>query len=159
RIIPIAMMVPMLLLTNQGCTRSSHRMKADYEAQYLLDEKRSESCERNPTEYRIEIDPSSRMFDPFNPDRPPMPEDDPQANRYMRMVDGKKGYPLWEANGRTNTAENPQWWNTLPLDSRGVLVLDMNDSVRTALLHAPGYQQNLEELYLSALDVSSERFL
>ena len=144
---------------SQGCTRQKYRAKVDAEAYYLLDQKVAESCEAVAAPYRIEVDPRSRMFDPFNPDRPPMPEDDPQSNRYMRMVDGKKGYPLWEANGRTNTAENPQWWNTLPLDSRGVLVLDMNESVRTALLHAPGYQQNLEELYLSALDVSSERFL
>ena len=144
---------------SQGCSRQKYRAKVDTEAYYLLDQKVAESCEAVAAPYRIEVDPRSRMFDPFNPDRPPMPEDDPQSNRYMRMVDGKKGYPLWEANGRTNTAENPQWWNTLPLDSRGVLVLDLNDSVRTALLHSPSYQQNLEELYLSALDVSSERFL
>ncbi len=146
-------------ILGQGCSRQKYRAKVDTEAYYLLDQKVAESCEAVAAPYRIEIDPRSRMFDPFNPDRPPMPEDDPQANRYMRMVDGKKGYPLWEGNGRTNTAENPQWWNTLPLDPRGVLILDLNDSVRTALLHSPSYQQNLEELYLSALDVSSERFL
>lgn len=147
-----------VLTLSQGCTRNSHRMKADYEASYLLDQKRAESCELNPANYRIDIDPRSRMFDPFNPDRPPMPEDDPQANAYMRMVDNKKGYPLWEANGRTNIAENPNWVDQLPLDERGVLVLDLGNAVRTALLHSPTYQRNLEELYLSALDVSSERF-
>ncbi len=146
-------------LLSEGCTRQKYRCKVDTEAYYLIDQKIAESCEATGAPYRIEIDARSRMFDPFNPDRPPMPEDDPQSNRYMRMVDGKKGYPLWEANGRTNTAENPQWWNTLPLDERGVLVLDLNESVRTALLHSPSYQQNLEEIYLSALDVSSERFL
>lgn len=147
-------------LLTVGCTRQQYRCKVDTEAYYLLDEKVAESCEPDPAApYRIEIDPRSRMFDPFDPDRPPMPEDDPQAANYMRMVDGKKGYPLWEGNGRTNTAENPQWWNYLPLDERGVLVLDLNNAVRTALVHSPSYQQNLEELYLSALDVSSERFL
>lgn len=146
-------------ILSTGCSRQKYRAKVDAEAYYLLDQKVAESCEAVAAPYRIEVDPRSRMFDPFNPDRPPMPEDDPQANRYMRMVDGKKGYPLWEANGRTNTTENPQWWNTLPLDARGVLVLDLNESVRTALLHSSSYQQNLEELYLSALDVSSERFL
>jgi hypothetical protein len=142
----------------QGCTRGSHRLKTDREATYLLDEKTVESCEPNPIQYRIEIDPRSRMFDPFNPDRPPMPEDDPQANRYMRMVDRKKGYPLWDANGRTNIVENPEWIDFLPTDERGVLVLNLEDAVRIALLHSPIYQRNLEELYLSALDVSSERF-
>lgn len=142
-----------------GCTRQSYRCKTDTEAYYLLDEKARQSCEATDAPYRIEVNNQSRMFDPFNPDRPPMPEDDPQANRFMQIVDGKKGYPLWEANGRTNIVENPQWWTNLPLDERGVLVLDMNEAVRTALLHSTAYQEAREELYLSALDVSSERFL
>lgn len=146
------------LLTWSGCTRQQYRCKTDTEAYYLLDEKRQQSCEIDADVIRIELDPRSRMFDPFNPDRPPMPEDDPQANKFMRCVDGKKGYPLWEGNGRTNIAENPEWWNYLPLDDRGVLVLDLEDSVRIALLESPDYQRNLETMYLSALDVSIERF-
>ena len=141
-----------------ACTRAKYRYKTNQEAYYLIDEKIAQSCEKTAP-YRIEVDPTSRMFDPFNPDRPPMPEDDPVSNRFMRMVDRKKGYPLWEANGRTNTAENPQWWSYLPLDERGVLVLDVNEAVRMALKHSPAYQQAQETLYLSALDVSSERFL
>ncbi len=146
------------LLSGNACTRAGYRYKTNREAYYLIDEKIADACEQTAP-YRIEVDPKSRMFDPFNPDRPPMPEDDPVANSYMRMVDRKKGYPLWEANGRTNTAENPQWWSYLPLDERGVLVLDVNDAVRQALLHSAPYQQAQETLYLSALDVSSERFL
>jgi hypothetical protein len=141
-----------------GCNRQHYRSRTDTEAYYLLDEKRQQACEPGAARIRIEVDPRSRMFDPFNPDRPPMPEDDPQANQLMRCVDHKKGYPLWEANGRTNMTENPQWWNYLPLDERGVLVLDLDDAVRVALLHSPGYQSNLETMYLSALDVSIERF-
>ena len=146
------------VLGGSACTRAKYRYKTNQEAYYLIDEKVADSGEKTAP-YRIEIDPTSRMFDPFNPDRPPMPDDDPVSNRYMRMVDRKKGYPLWEANGRTNTAENPQWWSYLPLDERGVLVLDVNDAVRQALLHSAAYQQAQETLYLSALDVSSERFL
>ncbi|MEO8271450.1 MAG: hypothetical protein ABI557_17135, partial [Aureliella sp.] len=146
-------------IVSTGCTRQKYRCLVDTEAYYLIDQKIAESCEATTLKYRIEIDPQSRMFDPFNPDQSPMPEDDPQSNRFMQRVDGKWGYPLWEANGRTNTAENPQWWNIVPLDSRGVLVLDMNDAVLTALLNSPNYQRNKEEVYLSALDVSTERFL
>ncbi len=148
-----------LASSSTGCTRQAYRAKTNNEAYYLIDQKVAESCEPSARPYRIEVDPRSRFFDPFNPDRPPMPEDDPQSNQFMRMVDNKRGYPLWEANGRTNTAENPQWLNFLPLDERGVLVLSLDDAVRTALLHSPAYQQNLETLFLSALDVSSERFL
>ncbi len=147
-----------ILPLTAGCTRAQHRAKTNREAYHLIDEKIADSGE-NTRPYRIELDPRSRMFDPFNPDRPPMPEDDPASNRYMCMVDKKHGYPLWEANGRTNLTENPQWWNYLPLDERGVLVLDLDTAVRIGLLHSPQYQQAMETLYLSALDVSSERFL
>lgn len=98
------------------------------------------------------------MFDPFNPDRPPMPEDDQVSHQYMKVLNGKKGYPLWDVNGKTNTAENPIWWQYLPLDERGVLVLDADAAVKTAVLHNTVYQSEIETLYLSALDVSSERF-
>ncbi|MCC6510096.1 MAG: hypothetical protein IT423_13400, partial [Pirellulaceae bacterium] len=147
-----------LTMTSGGCTRQAYRTKTNAEVYHLIDQKIAESCEQTAP-YRIEVNPRSRFFDPFNPDRPPMPEDDPVSNPFMRLVDNKRGYPLWEANGRTNTAENPQWWSFLPLDERGVLVLTLDDAVRTALLHSPVYQQNLESLFLSALDVSSERFL
>jgi len=150
----LATLVPLAV----GCNRPSYRTKTNAEAYYLIDLKTNDVGEATKP-YRIEVDPRSRFFDPFNPDRPPMPEDDPVSNRYMQMVDFKRGYPLWEANGRTNTAENPQWWSFLPLDERGVLVLTMDDAVRTALMHSPAYQQNLETMFLSALDVSSERFL
>lgn len=151
----LAVGVPLLV---SGCSRAKYRSKVDTEVNYLVSEKKAESAEINTGEYSIQIDPRSRMFDPFNPDRPPMPEDDPQSNRFMRMVDRKKGYPLWEGNGRTNLAENPDWVQQLPLDQRGVLVLNLEDAVRMALLHSPTYQRNLEEVFLSALDVSTERF-
>jgi hypothetical protein len=46
----------------------------------------------------------------------------------------------------------------LQFDERGVLVISADDAVRLALLNSPQYQSNLEEMYLSALDVSFERF-
>ena len=46
----------------------------------------------------------------------------------------------------------------MPLDERGVLVLDADTAVRTAVLHSTLYQAEVETLYLSALDVSTERF-
>ena len=139
-----------------GCNRAQYRMDADSEVYALIDEKAV--LERDGLVRRLEVDPRSRMFDPFNPDRPPMPEDDPAAHRYMEMVDKKKHYPLWDINGHTNAAENPVWWQHLPLDERGVLVLDVDSAVQLALLHSPAYQSEVETLYLSALDVSSERF-
>jgi hypothetical protein len=139
-----------------GCNRAHYRNRADQEVTNVINEKIADACA--PAVPSIQMDRASRMFDPFNPDRPPMPEDDNTANQYMKVLNGKKGYPLWDVNGKTNTAENPIWWQYLPLDERGVLVLDADAAVRTAVLHSTLYQAEIETLYLSALDVSSERF-
>ena len=152
-----AVLVSICAAAPLGCSRSYYRNTADAETTCLIDQKAAVAS--MPPIRRVPVDRASRMFDPFNPDRPPMPEDDPVAHRYMKRIDGKKHYPLWDVNGRTNTAESPDWWQLLPLDDRGVLVLDSNTAVRLATLHSTLYQSEVETLYLSALDVSSERFL
>ena len=139
-----------------GCNRAHYRNRADQEVSQLIAEKVGDSC--SPAIPDVKVRSESRMFDPFNPDRPPMPEDDQVSHQYMKVLNGKKHYPLWDVNGKTNTAENPVWWQYLPLDERGVLVLDADTAVRTAVLHSTLYQAEVETLYLSALDVSTERF-
>lgn len=141
-----------------GCSRAHYRVQADGEAHALIAEKASHVARPVNTSLRIEVDPRSRMHNPFDPDFQPMPLDDPASNRYMQCVDGRRGYPMWEAAGLTNTAENPVWWQYLPLNENGILELNSENAVRIALLHSPEYQQQLEALFLSALDVSSERF-
>jgi hypothetical protein len=152
-----ALVFPWIPAALTGCNRAHYRTKADEEVRNLIDEKVCDSA--MPAIPDVQVDRASRMFDPFNPDRPPMPEDDAVSHQYMRLVNGKKHYPLWDVNGRTNTAENPVWWQYLPLDERGVLVLDADTAVRIATLHNTNYQAEIETLYLSALDVSTERFL
>jgi hypothetical protein len=98
------------------------------------------------------------MADPDCPDCPPMPPDDPVAHRYMHCVDCKHGAPCWHRDGDTPYVENPGWASFMPTDSEGRLHLDMRAAVETALLQSPDFQSQLEELYLSALDVSFERF-
>ncbi len=156
---PVLLLLLLLLLGGgAGCNRAYYRQQADVEAYGLIDEKVAHSNQTPGEPLRIEPDRQSRMFDPFDPDRQPMPVDDPQSHRYMARVDGRKGYPLWHVNGQTNTSESPDWWQFLPLDENGVLVLDSDLAVRLALIHSTDYQRQLEQLYLSALDVSSERF-
>lgn len=128
------------------------------EAHALIDEKIIDACQDPGRPIRVEPEMQSRMFNPFDLDFQPMPIDDPASNRYMRVVDGRRHYPLWEAAGTTNAMENPEWWQHLPLDEDGVLRLDADTAVQLALLHSPEYQRQVEQLYLSALDVSSERF-
>lgn len=56
--------------------------------------------------YTIEMDPRSRYFDAYDPDRPPMPPDDPAAHQYLHFVDCKKGWSHWHDNGDRHELEN-----------------------------------------------------
>lgn len=152
----IASSIAFGILSSNGCNRAHYRNRADQEVKTLVAEKLVDAG--TPGVRDVQVRQESRMFDPFNPDRPPMPEDDPTAHEYMKVLNGRKHYPLWDVNGKTNTAENPIWWQYLPLDQRGVLVLDAESAVRTALLHSVPFQTQVETLFLSALDVSTERF-
>lgn len=140
-----------------GCTRAYYRRQADAQVATLVQEKANHP--HWPLEgYTIQIDPSSRMFDPFSPDRAPMPPDDPTSHQLMHRIDGYRGFPRWHKSGDTPHVENPEWMAYLPLNEDGELELDAEKAVLVARLHSLGYQQNLEQLYLSALDVSFERF-
>jgi hypothetical protein len=146
-----------MLAPLSGCSRSKARVRADRDAYHLLDQK-STVAGGDVGQYRITVDPRSRMFDEESPDCPPMPPDDPTSHHYMMEVDGKKGAKYWKKAPRTPWVDPPNWRATLPVDEQGRLVLDTNAAVRLGLINDPDYQQELEELYLSALDVSFERF-
>ena len=140
-----------------GCHRGFYRRQADAEAQALI---RQKACDPrwNLQDTTINIDPQSRMFDPFSADHPPIPPDDPTSHKLMKCVDGKSGYPHWHANGDTSYVENPEWLQNLPVNDKGIVVLDLDRAFRLAQIHSADYQQQREELYLSALDVSFQRF-
>ena len=140
-----------------GCTRKHYRCQADQEVVGVVG---SATCDPRWTieDFTIQPSPASRMYDPDNPDRPPMPPDDPESQKLMHCVDGKRGWKYWHRNGDTPYVENPVWRAYLPKDSDGVVVLDRQGSMQLALLDSRSYQSVLEELYLSALQVTFERF-
>ena len=154
----LAFLTVVVMTASSGCHRQFYRKQADQEAHALIREKSGHINRPGQTPLSIEIDRRSRMFNPFDLDFQPMPLDDPASNRYMQCVDGRRGYPMWKAAGVTNSVESPDWVDFLPIDDDGVLVLNAESAVQIALLHSPDYQRQLEQLYLSALDVSSERF-
>lgn len=143
--------------TVAGCHRGFYRRQADAEAARLISEKTNDSRWQSSSG-DISIDAQSRMFDPFSPDHPPMPKDDIASHQFMHTVDGRPGYPQWHANGDTNYAENPQWLAYLPTNEKGEVVITLDRAVDLAYLHSSVYQQQKETLFLSALDVSIERF-
>src|SRR5690606_26073071 len=89
-----------LLVANTGCQRAYYRLQADNEVYCLVDTVSERTGEAEPG-FGIEIDERSRMYDPNNPDFPPMPPDDPEAHSYMHCVDCKRGWPCWHRNGDT----------------------------------------------------------
>ena len=140
-----------------GCQRGRYRERADAEAYGII-----RDATNHPhwplARYNIAVDPRSRMFSPFSIDFPPMPPDDPASHTYMHYVDNQRGSRHWHDNGDTPFVENPAWMAALPFSQDGVIHVDMDRAVQLALLHSSQYQSELEELYLSALDVSFERF-
>ncbi len=146
------------LLPSGGCHRQFYRKQADDEAHALIAQKASHVARPPNIPIQIDVDRRSRMYNPFDPDFQPMPLDDPASYQYMQCVDGRRGYPMWEGAGITNTAESPDWWQFLPLNEDGILVLDADTAVRIALINSPEYQRQVENLYLSALAVSAQRF-
>ncbi len=147
----------LLIALHSGCSRSHYRLQADREVRCLI-----ESGSTDPRwpldDYTINPDPRSRFYDPNPADCPPMPLDDPVSHQLMHCVDGKKGYQHWDNYGNTGYSDNPLWKAYLPLNEDGELVLDRRAAVQIALLQSPEYQTELEDLYLSALDVTFERF-
>ncbi|HCO93839.1 MAG TPA: hypothetical protein DIU00_07810, partial [Phycisphaerales bacterium] len=156
----LALLVSMVIVAS-GCSRTEHRLQADREAYDVIAE-RNVDPRWHADDYNIEIDPRSRYFDPCDPDRPPMPPDDPASHQYMRLVDGKKGFKHWDDNGVRAELENPEWREALAeyveVGTDDSVKLNIDSALKLAYVHSPSHQNQLETLYLSALDVTTERF-
>jgi Outer membrane efflux protein len=153
----LALLLAIGVVAACGCSRAYYRRSADTEVNCIVDNK-SMAVGTPKGEFRIDINPRSRMYDPTNPDCPPMPPDDPISHQLMKCVDCKPGSPQWNHVGHTPFADNPNWQDYLPRDKDGIVVMDLAGAVQLALLNSPAYQSQLETLYLSALDVTFERF-
>ncbi|EAQ79032.1 hypothetical protein [Blastopirellula marina] len=148
-----------LLILVAGCfrTRGFYHGQADADAYYLIDQKASDPRWELPG-YSVYPNPESRMYDQYSEDFPPQPLDDPTSNELMYHVDGKKNYQKWTKNGVIASVENPAWLAYLPISDDGTLSLNDDRVVELARLNSRDYQTEVEDLYLSALDVSFQRF-
>ena len=164
--IPVVEWVLLILLISifaivSGCSRTEYRIQADQEA-YAMIAERNEDPRWHASDYSIEIDPRSRYFDPCDPDRPPMPQDDPASHQYMLQVADMKGWEHWNDNGVRAELENPKWREALAeyveLGEDSSVKLNIDSALKLAYIHSPSHQSQLETLYLSALDVTTERF-
>ncbi len=146
-----------LAVASTGCNRSFYRQQADNEVYGLVQSVPATPLWSMPN-FTIQPDPRARFFDPYNPDCEPMPPDDPYSHQLMHYVDHMRGYPCWHKCGDTPYVENPSWLAYVPFDEQGQVEMDLDSSVEIARLQSRDYQSQLEQLYLSALDVTFERF-
>ncbi len=152
----------LFLMAATGCTRGKYYLQADREVSTLLAEKSCDPRWAVPANYNIRQDERSRFYDAYNQVFPPMPPDDPTSHRYMHCIDGKWGFPRWHINGDRTTLDNPAWrariYEVVDLTESGAIKLDETSAVRLAYLNSIDWQDQIETLYLSALDTTTERF-
>ncbi len=169
-----------------GCTRMFWRSQADFDTYNLLMQKTQDPRWDLPR-VTVDADVRSRFYEPFDPDRPPLPPDDPSAQQYMRVVDGMPGYKSWHKLGESLTVENPQWMNnflhkaevaqagweesTKPsaaaieagtaVPSRFVPTVEsltLEQAIELAHIHNRDLQTQIENVYLSALLLTFDQF-
>ncbi len=140
-----------------GCAPRVYRLRADWESYGILKEK-SRRVEAAQPRLCIEPPPASRNFDRFNPDCPPLPPDDLAAHVEMARADCTPHAGGWHKHGSAPGIEDPSWRAYLKLGEDGSLKLDRDRSVELALLHSREYQFELEQLYLTALRLTLQRF-
>ena len=129
-----------------SCGGSAYKQNADKDVSALL---------QDIPEFGIEANESSRLRNPSTEDFPPIPRDDSAARSVSEAVLGKDVYP--DGNS-TAKLESETWRDWLPLDKDGQVNLNLPAAVKLALTHSPDFQREKEDLYLSALDVTYERF-
>jgi outer membrane protein TolC len=158
----LAVLVVVAALGTSGCSRTFWRGRADREVAYLVAEKSNNPRWALPPGFNLNMDPRSRYYDPTNPDHPPMPPDDPYSHVYMHHIDGKRHSPWWHVNGELPQLPNPGWRQRLAeycqMTPEGAIKLDLPGALALSYIHYPAHRQQLETLYLSAIDVSAERF-
>jgi hypothetical protein len=129
---------------------------------YLVAEKSNNPRWALPPGFNLNMDPRSRYYDPTNPDHPPIPPDDPYAHVYMHRVDGKRASPFWHINGELPQLPNPGWRQRMSeycqMTPEGAVKLDLAGAIALSYIHNPTHRTQIETIYLSALDVSAERF-
>ncbi|MFN9720257.1 MAG: TolC family protein [Planctomycetota bacterium] len=151
-----------------GCSRAFWRQQADKDSYRAIGERLTDPRWAVP---RTDLtpDPRSRFFDPYDPDKSPLPPDDAAAHQFMHCVNGIKGYKSWHKLGTAFAIENPQWLETYGIDMQGMdpvkghaqvqlLKITLPQAMDIACINNRDYQTNIENLYISALALTQQRF-
>lgn len=134
------------IILSVGCTNRIDPATADREVRALLGE---------APFFNWEVEPHSRLASPSGHQFPLSPADDPEARKVTLRIQKTDAH---EDGNQSIKLESEKWREKLPLLENGKVLLDLETSMELALLHSPEFQAQKEELYLSALDVTYERF-
>lgn len=156
------------LLALPGCTRRFWRRQAERDTYEAVFDKLNDPHWAVP---RVDLkpDPRSRFYDPWDPDREPLPPDDPAAHQTMHCVSGRRGYKNWHKLGTALSIENPQWLAPFgilmdsadPVHGHSQVNLEdvtLKQAVELSYIHQREYQEIIEDVYLTALAVTEEQF-
>ena len=151
-----------------GCSRQFWRRQADTDTYNATGEKLNDTRWELP---RIHLTPDqrSRFYDPYDPDKEPLPPDDPAAHEFMHRVNGRRGYKSWHKLGRSFAIENPNWLEKYGIEMNGLdpvgghsevklLKVSLPELVELTYIHNRDYQNTLEDLYISALALTQQRY-
>ena len=129
-----------------GCSNRIDPAVADQEVRALLGD---------APFFDWEVDPYSRLAAPSDSQFPPSPTDDPDARKVTLRIQQEDAH---EDGNQSIKLESGKWREKLPLLENGNVLLNLETSMKLALLHSREFQAQKEELYLSALNVTYERF-
>lgn len=180
-----------------GCTRNFFRNRADQEVDEVLKAKDVYPAWKIE-QFHVYPDPRARFADPTNPDRPPMPPDDPAAYNLspnpqkpgkagIGWVEGQ-GYlellTAWDSSNRAARAaadkDDDDQTKVDKEHDKGAaaygsgaeekksadgssppakpFLITLEQAVELGLINSREYQDRREDLYLTALPVTQQRF-
>ncbi len=154
----LAIIALTILCIVSGCSRNRYRLWADRDARCLIDSRQTSPEWEIPCR-AVEAPPESRMHDFQHPDFPcGRPCDDAAAARYMNCSYCYRGSKYWDRFKESAAIEQLHWSEYLPIDEEGECKIDQQRAVNLALLHNRDYQTSYEQLYLTALNLSLNRY-
>ena len=147
----VCFLVLLTVVGGAGCARSVYRQQADHEAYDLIKLQAQRLDQPANENWNVDRGEDSRLHDAENPDHPPMPEDDPVSHELMRVGPSKPD--------AQTSAPSEAWRQALPGGGKGPVVLGRNEVVEVAARNSRDFQNAREELYLSALDLSEQKYV
>jgi len=145
-----------ILLLLAGCTRRYYRNFADADV-YRIEDERQFDWRWTVPPRPVEAQPNSRIGDKHDPDREPIPPDDPAARPFQVSAGRPFEFHGWKKRG-TAPVEDLTWLSCLPRGSDGAVLLGSASAMQIALANSRDYQTNVENVYLQALSLTLSRF-